>query len=186
MRYALAQKVRRATVARTLVLTFVAILSLGYLAATATAAPAEQDPFASAIAQIYTNPAAADDSLGRVQAFASGFPSISITLSSPAYSKGQRITVSEFRMKNPNAAAAVIEIKIWMELPGQNPVSILNVGSDGSFSFPPNFDQNVAPVTLFQNDGSYTPGSYYVSARVVDPVTGQIYSEDLNSFTLLP
>jgi hypothetical protein len=186
MRYALAQKVRRATVARTLVLTFVAILSLGYLTANAHAAPGQQDPFASAIAQIYTNPAAGDDSLDRVQAFASGFPSIAITLSRQSYAKGEVITVSEFRLKNPNPTAAVVEIKVWMEIPGQNAVSILNMGADASFSFPPGFDQNVAPVSLFQNDGSNTPGTYYLSARVVDPVTGQVYSEDLNPFSLLP
>jgi hypothetical protein len=186
MRYVHARKVSRTTVARTLILTLSAILSLGYLAVNAHAAPGEQDPF-SAIAQIYTKPAAGDDSLDRVQAFASGFaPSISITLSQPAYAKGESITVMEFRLKNPNPTGAVIEVKIWMELPGQNPISILNAGSDGSFSFPADFDLNLAPLALFQNDGSHAPGTYALCARVLDPQTGQVYSEDLNPFTLLP
>jgi len=186
MRYALAQKVRRPTVARTLVLTVSAILCLGYLTVNANAAPGEQDPF-SAIAQLYTNPAAGDDSLDRVLAFATGFaPSISITMSQQSYAKGEAITVSELRLKNPNPAGAVIEVKIWLELAGQNPISILNVGSDGSFSFPQNFDLNVAPITLFRNDGTYSTGTYSLNARVFDPVTGLLYSEDLNPFILLP
>ena len=108
-------------------------------------------------------------------------PIIEITMSKASYATGDNITVSQFHLSNPASAATSVEAKVWLSFPGAAPISILNFGSDGSVSLPANFSQEIGPLTLF---AATTAGTYEFSSRVVNPVTGELLSEDLNPFSV--
>ena len=166
-------------------LRFAMILPLVFLGVVARAAAQDALP---SVGEIYTNPAvsqAPDASLDASFAFATGFaPSIAITITNAVYGNGETVVASEFTLKNPNAQSVPVEIKLWLDVPGQRPISLINLGSDGSLSFPANFNQSLAPLQFFAVDSAFTRGTYSVGARVVDPITGEVYSQDLNPFVI--
>jgi hypothetical protein len=166
-------------------LRFSGIVPLVFLGLVSGAAAQDRIP---SIAEVYTNPAlsqAPDPSLDAVLAFASGFaPSIAISVTKAAYVNGEAVLASEFKLRNPNSQNVPVEIKLWLDVPGQPPISLINLGADGSLSFPANFDQNLAPLQLFAVDPSFARGAYSVGARVIDPITGELYSQDVNPFVL--
>jgi hypothetical protein len=111
-------------------------------------------------------------------------PTLEIELSSGAYTAGSTVTATTFRFRNPGAQAAPIEAKIWLTIPGNPPISVLNFGSDGSVSLPARFTQDIGPLSLLRVSSSTATGSYEFSSRVIDPMTGELFSEDLNPFTV--
>lgn len=115
---------------------------------------------------------------------ANALVSIIIQMSKTTFTNGETVTATEFRLRNPGAEAAKVEAKVWLRIPGLAPVSILNLGSDGTFSLPAGLDQNLGPVTLFTVTSNSVRGSYEFSSRLVDPVTGKIVNEDLNTFLI--
>src|SRR5262249_4782116 len=76
------------------------------------------------------------------------------------------------------------EIKVWLEMPGTTPISLINVGGDGTFLLPANFDQNLGPLTLFPSTAGLPTGADSFNSRTLDPVTGRLLNEDLNPFTI--
>jgi hypothetical protein len=111
-------------------------------------------------------------------------PVIEIETSKTSYVPGDTVTASVFRLKNPRSTAATAEFKVWLRLPGAAPISILNMGADSSVTLPANFTQDVGPVAVMAVTASNTNGSGELSSRVIDPVTGELLSEDINPFTV--
>lgn len=109
-------------------------------------------------------------------------PVLEIELGKPVYTNGETVTTKECRLKNPRSVAATVELKVWLHFPGMAPFCFVNLGADGSFVLPPGLDQNFGPVTLMTVTPSLTRGAYELSSRMVDPVTGRLISQDLNSF----
>jgi hypothetical protein len=109
-------------------------------------------------------------------------PVTEIQLNKESYTIGETVSAPEFRLRNPGPAETAAEVKVWLALPGMNPVSIVSMGSDGSFKLPGNFNQNFGPFTLFTVSASMPSGDYEFSARMLDPVDGRMLNEDLNPF----
>ena len=110
------------------------------------------------------------------------FPRVKITMSGTDYVDGQAVTATEFLFENPNAGQATVELAVWLEFSGLEPISIIKLGADGSFILPGNFSQELGPLTLFTVTSSLTRGRYAFNSRIADPVTNKFLSEDLNPF----
>ncbi|PYV08264.1 MAG: hypothetical protein DMG07_26320 [Acidobacteria bacterium] len=100
------------------------------------------------------------------------------------YNSGDTVTLTRFRLKNPDTRAAAVEAKVWLGIPGGAPIAILNIGADGSFALPANFDADPGPVSLFTVGNSTPQGGYEFGARVLRPKTGGLLSEDIHSFSI--
>jgi hypothetical protein len=111
-------------------------------------------------------------------------PILEITMSKSAYVNGEAITATGFRLENPGSTEAIIELAVWLEIPGIDPVSILKLGADSSFVLPPTFRQELGPFPLFTVNATFARGSYAFSSRIVDPVTEEFLREDLNPFLI--
>ena len=109
-------------------------------------------------------------------------PTLRITMSQAVYLNGQTVTAMEFLLQNPSSTEVKVEFAVWLEMPGLEPISILNLGADNTLSMPPNLSQELGPLTLFAITPAFPRGSYAFSSRMVDPVTKKFLSEDLNPF----
>lgn len=136
------------------------------------------------------NTAARDDAWSRTQALLGrhvslSFPSFEITMSKSAYAGGEIVTATEFRPRNPSSSPVAVVLKIWISVPGTGPVTLIEVGSDGSFMLPSNLDVNAGPISLFQVTATFPPkGNWEFNARVTNPSTQALYSEDINPFVI--
>jgi hypothetical protein len=106
-------------------------------------------------------------------------------MSQPNYADGQTVTATEFRLSNTAATNSIIELKVSLTVPGIAPISFLNFGADGSLILPPGADENLAPLMLFVVNPLMPRGTYEFHSRIVNPVTGKMVSQDLNTFDIL-
>jgi hypothetical protein len=100
------------------------------------------------------------------------------------YGNGDAITARVFRFANGNVKPAQFELKIWLGAPGIPPISFVNAGANGSLSLPAGFDRDLGPLHLFTVSAAVPRGAYEFSCRTLNPVTGRLLSEDLNTFTI--
>ncbi len=111
-------------------------------------------------------------------------PTCDIQLSQVTYSDGDTVNADVFRIANLTSAPIAVEWKVWLGLPGAPPLSVFNLGADGSFVLPADFDVNLGPVPLVPVTADLPSGDYEFSCRLLDPVTGKLLVEDLNSFNI--
>jgi hypothetical protein len=111
-------------------------------------------------------------------------PVLEMTLSKSSYVNGETVTAAAVRLKNPASLSSMIELKIWLGIPGTRPLPMLDMGSDQSFGLPPNFDQSLGPVSFFTVISTLPRGTYEISSRMVHPATGKLLSEDRNTFEI--
>jgi hypothetical protein len=107
-----------------------------------------------------------------------------IQLNQAIYHNGDPVTAQVWRLGNQDVSPLAVEFKVWFEVPGTAPISVLRFGADGSVSFPAGFNQNIGPATLFTVAPSTPRGTYAFSCRVVNPVTGAEFTRDLNPFEI--
>lgn len=106
------------------------------------------------------------------------------TLTQTAYSDGETVTVSSWRLANRSSATAEIELKAWLLVPQVSPIGLVNVGADRSLSLPPNFSHDFGRFPLFQVNAGFPVGTYGLDCRVLDPVTGATYMLDQTRFQI--
>ena len=107
-----------------------------------------------------------------------------VQLNQMTYSNGDTVIATALRFANHRSRPVATEIKLSLEVPGLAPMSLANVGSDGTVVLPAPFDQNFGPLPLFQVTPSFPRGSYELSCRILEPTTGRLLSEDLNPFVI--
>jgi len=107
-----------------------------------------------------------------------------IQLNQSAFTEGETVVIDVFRLANTGSSETAVEMKFWFGLPVGSPVSIINLGGDGSFVLPAGLDVDLGPIPLFTVDASFPEGDYELSCRMLDPVTGALLHEDINSFTI--
>lgn len=61
---------------------------------------------------------------------------------------------------------------------------MVNTGADGSFQLSAGSDQNFGPIELFPVVADTPRGEYEINCRILNPPTGELLSEDLNSFAI--
>jgi hypothetical protein len=107
-----------------------------------------------------------------------------VQLSQSTYGNGDVVVVSMLRLANHLASPLSMELKIWLGVPGVAPVSLVNVGADGSFTLPGGFNHDFGPFTLFQVMPSFPRGAYEFGCRSFDSVTGQLLAEGVRPFMI--
>jgi len=109
---------------------------------------------------------------------------VDIQLSQDVYVAGETVTATTFRLGNLGADPGKIELKVWAEGPGTPPAPVINQGAAGNIQLPAGFDHNFGPAPLFPVTALFNPGNYILGARIINPVTGELLSEDLNPFVV--
>lgn len=107
-----------------------------------------------------------------------------ITMSKDTYVNGEAVTAIAALLENQGSLDAKVELALWLEYPGLEAISLLNLGADGSFILPQNFSQDLGPFTIFTVSASFPRNSYALNSRMVNPVTNKLLSEDLNPFLI--
>ncbi len=101
--------------------------------------------------------------------------------SQPAIQPALRVTLDrnevdgriQYLMANTGTLPASIEFKAWIEAPGIKPIALLSSGSDGFFVLPVGAEVTVDVLDATKSlDREYT-----LKARVLDPASGEIFSE---------
>ncbi|MCP4333638.1 MAG: hypothetical protein GY785_13355 [Gammaproteobacteria bacterium] len=111
-------------------------------------------------------------------------PECDIQMSQTAYFDDDTVTVDVFRISNLGSAPIVAEWKIWLGAPGLPPISIFNMGADGSLALSAGFDVNLEPFPLLPVTADLPRGTYEFSCRMLNPVTGELLAEDRNIFDI--
>ena len=114
----------------------------------------------------------------------SAAPMLEITLDRATYTRNDTVKCTGFRVMNLSSLPTRVHLKLWLTIPDTSPFYILDIGGDGGFALPGGFDRELGPVSLFTVTATFPPGSYDFSSRMLDPVSGAILSEDLNSFVI--
>ncbi|MCP4765124.1 MAG: CHRD domain-containing protein [Gammaproteobacteria bacterium] len=111
-------------------------------------------------------------------------PTCDIQLNQSSYVDGDTVTADVFRIANLTAASLAMEWKVWLGVPGVSPIEAVNVGADGSIVLPAGTDEDFGPLLILPVTADLSPGSYELSCRLLDPVTGELLAEDLNVFEI--
>ena len=111
-------------------------------------------------------------------------PVCDIQLNQPSYQNGETITAQVFRLANPGSEPVSVEIKFWLEIPRIDPISLANQGADGSVVLPPGFDQDLGPMLLATIEPGHPRGVWAWNCRLLNPVTGETSSTDINTFDI--
>lgn len=111
-------------------------------------------------------------------------PECDIQMNQVSFVDGDIVTADVFRFANLSTSSVAVELKIWFDLPGAPPISVTNVGADSSFVLSAGLDVDLGPVPLLLVTASQPRGGYEFSCRILDPITGQLLSEDRNLFDL--
>ena len=113
-------------------------------------------------------------------------PECEFQLSQASYVDGETVTADVFHFANLTPDPVATEIKIWLAVPGIPTLSVTNLGADGSFVFPAGTDIDLGPAQLLGVSAALPRGSYEFGCRFLDPVTGELLAEDLNTFDIVP
>jgi len=111
-------------------------------------------------------------------------PTCDIQMNQLTYIDGDTVTADVFRIANLTAASLALEWKVWLGVPGIPPISIVNLGSDGSFVLPAGTDLDLGPLPLLPVTAGLPRDDYEFSCRMLDPVTGELLTEDRNLFNI--
>jgi hypothetical protein len=111
-----------------------------------------------------------------------------VEMSQSSYANGDAVVISSLRFANLQATPVATRLRLQLKLP-PNIVYLVNaidVGADGSFSIPGNFDNQLGPVTMFTVTPTNPPfrGPFEWRCAFEDPATGQVIVEDRAPFFL--
>jgi hypothetical protein len=111
-------------------------------------------------------------------------PECDIQLNQTSFGNGDTVTANVYRFANLTTAPIATEMKFWLGVPGIPPISVANVGSDGSIELPAGLDSDFGPIPLIPVAAALPRGTYEYSCRFLDPVTGELLAEDRNFFDI--
>ncbi len=106
-----------------------------------------------------------------------------IEMSQAVYTAGDTVTAQVFSIANNGIGSASLEWKVWLGTPFGSPISIVNMGANGTFVLPQGYNLDLGPLSLFS--AAILPAGFYeFSARLLDPTTGETLCDDLNVFEI--
>jgi|GEM_PF-3032214 len=135
------------------------------------------------------NPALAvlqpDDIIGIDSIYGSAGANCFIDTSKSSYANTEDWVFSTFTINNPTPSDIEVELKVWVENTGQQKLGLLNMGSDGSFIAVAETVEEYGPAPL-TGSASAPPDTYLFGCRLLDPISGELYSETVDQFTVQP
>jgi hypothetical protein len=112
-------------------------------------------------------------------------PVVDIHLERQSYRQGETVVADGYWISNPSLESRKVELKTWLALPGMLPIAYGNPSADGFLTLAPGFNLDYGPMEFFQVSKDAPEGTCEFNARLIDPVTGNILSEDMNTFSIL-
>ena len=75
-----------------------------------------------------------------------------VTMSKSSYNIGDDVVITSLRFANVQSTPVATRLRLQLQLPPNINVLVnaIDVGADGSFSIPGNFDNQLGPVTMFR------------------------------------
>ncbi len=111
-----------------------------------------------------------------------------VEMSKSYYANSEPVVIKSLRFANLQSTPVTTRLRLQLKLPPSivYQVEALDIGADGSFSLPGNFDNQLGPVTMFTVTPTNPPfrGSYEWRCAFEDPVTGEVISEQRAGFVL--
>ena len=121
----------------------------------------------------------------RIQSGESASILLDMQTSKSSYTRGEEVSLIEgCRIINQTSSAATVEVKIWLEGPGLSPINVMSMGGDGSLILTPNAKMKLDPLQTFKVTQDLPAGTYHLKSRILDPVTGQGFTQTVNSFDI--
>lgn len=111
-------------------------------------------------------------------------PLCDIQLNKASFVNGETVIAQISRFANPAGSPVAVEFKLCFEMPGGTLLGFVRGGADGSIVFPPGLDLNIGPFPLLAVGPDLARGAYTFDCRFLDPLTGELQTEDLNAFTV--
>jgi hypothetical protein len=122
------------------------------------------------------SPATGGDTVPLESPIADGI-SVSVNLSAPSYSTGDVISVTDLAITNSGTRPTAVQVKIWLESRGIQPVSIMRAGADGYMLIPAGSELTFYQPRDLAVSEDLPRGDYALRCRVLDPVTGQLLAD---------
>jgi hypothetical protein len=145
----------------------------------AQSSPRTSEPIASILADA-TDITLASDSTTPIAAK----PVIDLQLNQSSYLRGDTVQIKSLWISNPSQQSQLVEAKTWIALPGMQPVSLAVPNVADSISLSPGFNQDYGTTPILNISRISPLGSSLVGARLLNPVTGEVVSEDLNALSI--
>ncbi len=149
--------------------------------------PVTGDPIAEDIRRFYVSAASAggrrngpsDLSLRENQVV-----NIDARPASAEYYFGDIVSLADFKIENTGLEAAQIELKVWLEAPGRNPIPLFSMGENGMLVLPPGSDMHLDPLPAFAVSAKIPGGIYVLRSRALDPATGKVVADSSARFVI--
>jgi hypothetical protein len=119
-----------------------------------------------------------------VKPAAAPVPQVHFDLSKPSYISEEPVELTRFTVSNFGAADKAVELKTWVASPTGATASIGTTGEDGSYVVPAGASTEFGPVKVLDSIPATSGGSFRVGSRMLDPVTGDAFSEKQASFVV--
>jgi hypothetical protein len=116
---------------------------------------------------------------------AAGNPVVDLSIDHRYYRKGDTVDASSLWIGNPAQQSRNVEIKTWAQCSGLLPVSAGIWSPNGLLNLPAESSQDYGSKALLNITDNTPLENCSVNARLIDPVTGDILSEDFNPFSIL-
>ena len=111
-----------------------------------------------------------------------------VEMSKSSYAIGDPVVIKSLRFTNLLPTPVTTRLRLQLKLPPSilYLVNGLDIGADGSFAVPGNFDNQLGPVTMFTLTPTTPPlrGHFEWRCAFEDPTTGEVISEDRAGFDL--
>ena len=104
-------------------------------------------------------------------------PRVAIESHTSEFALDGRAELPGLRIANSGDTPATVELKVWIEAPGWRPIPVFVLGGEGSLVLPGGADLSLDRLAPSQPLERLTGGSYQLRSRILDPVTGQLFSE---------
>jgi hypothetical protein len=111
-------------------------------------------------------------------------PIVDIQLDRSNYNSGDEVTAGVLRISNRGGSERRVEIKTWLVSPAGGTRQIGNFGSEGEFVLAPGAEHDFGPAILVAINDALPEGDYYLNSVLLDAITGELISEDLNPLTI--
>ena len=111
-------------------------------------------------------------------------PICDIQMSQSRYINGDVVIAQTIQVTNTTADQLSIESKFWYDGPEYSATTFGPGGLNGLFVLDGRYDENLGPLTLSPVTSALPRGTYSFNCRILDPVTGETLTEDLNPFEI--
>jgi hypothetical protein len=110
---------------------------------------------------------------------------VDIHVERQSYRPGETVVADARWISNSSPHNLKAELKTWLAFPGLLPIAYGNLNEDGMLTLAPGFNRDYGSKQLFQVSKEAPGGICEFNARLINPVTGDILSEDRNTFSIL-